>query len=82
MIAWFIGTSTGRNVLAIGAALLALLAVIGGLMRAGAKNERARTRERTQRETIKAHEVRNEVERTVDRGGNIRERLHRNWTRP
>ena len=82
MIAWLLGTSTGRHLLAIGAALVAVLAVIGGLMRAVVKNERQAAQNRTQREIIKGHEVRNEIDRTVERGGNVRERLRSDWTRP
>jgi hypothetical protein len=82
MITWLLGTSTGRNLLAIGGALITALAIAGALISRGARNERLRTRDRTQRETIKAHEVRNEIERTVGRGGDVHERLRSDWTRP
>jgi hypothetical protein len=77
MIAWLIGTSTGRNLLAIGAGIVAVLAVIGGLMRAGAQRERSKTLKRD----IKAHEVRNEVDRDVARSGDPKRRLRSKWMR-
>jgi hypothetical protein len=47
MTAWLLGTSLGRNILSIGAALVAALAIIGGLMRAGAAKERNRAARRS-----------------------------------
>ncbi len=82
MWAFFTATSLGRNIAAIGALLIAGLAIAGALLSRGAANERSRTRERTLTKTIKHLETRNEVERSIDRGGSVRERLHRDWTRP
>lgn len=77
MIAWLVGTSTGRNILALGAALVAVLALIGGLMRAVVARERTKSLKRD----IKAHEVRNEIDRGIARRGNSRERLRAKWVR-
>ena len=82
MIAFLTGTALGRNISAIAALLIAGLAIAGALVSRGARNERARTRERTLTRNIQAHEARDEVERIVDRRGNARERLRREWSRP
>jgi hypothetical protein len=66
----------------IGAAFMGTLAVLtfGAVKRReGVQAERARDAVRDAKETIKAHEVRDEVEDDVARGGDARARLRSEW---
>jgi hypothetical protein len=77
MIGFFTGTALGRNMVAAGAMLIALLATAGALMRAGANREKAKTLKRE----IKAHEVRNEVDHYVDQLADPKRMLKSKWMR-
>lgn len=66
--------------------IVAALAALAGLWgfgkikrREGVTTERAKRDAQDAKETIKAHEVRNEVEADVSRGGNARDRLRADW---
>ena len=70
-----------------------LLAKIGGLVllvvtfgawqrREGAQGQKAKTDAAQAKATIQAHEVRNEVEDDIARGGSAKQRLRERWRRP
>ena len=61
------------------AAIAAVLTFGAWNRREGVKDERAKRDAADAKETIKAHEVRNEVEDDVSRGGNARDRLRQSW---
>ena len=68
---------------AIGAALAGLLVVWGygaAKKREGASAARSEAAAKAAAETIKAHEVRNEVEADVSRTGDARKRLRDDWS--
>jgi len=73
------GSALGRAVAKIGALVLAVLTFGAYQRRSGAKDQKAKTDAAQAKETIKAHEVRNEVEDDVARGGNARDRLRSDW---
>jgi hypothetical protein len=68
--------------------IIGAIAIIGGLWgkgkldrRKGAREQKAKTDAANARETIQAHEDREDVETDVARGGPARDRLHSDWKR-
>ncbi len=62
----------------IAAAGAAVIGLVLAYVRGGS-NAKAKVRAKKDRETIKSHEVRNEVEDDVARGGPARDRLRSDW---
>ncbi len=61
MIAFFTGTALGRQLAALGALLIAGLAIAGALISRGARHERAAAQTRTIKAERAAHERMNNV---------------------
>lgn len=62
---WLLGTSLGRNLLACGAVLLALLGLLAALMRSSRKAERQRLELDALRGAIEAHRRMNNADVSV-----------------
>jgi len=79
IIAFFTSTAIGRTLAKIGAAVLLILSFGAYRHRQGVNDANAERAAADAKETIKAHEVRDEVEDRVSRDGDARGRLHDQW---
>ena len=79
IIAFFTTSAIGRTLAKIGTAVLLIGAFLWKFARMIKRTERAERAAADAKETIKAHEVRNEVEDQVARDGDARGKLHDQW---
>lgn len=79
--AWefFTSTAIGRTLAKIGAAVLLILSFGAYRHRQGVNDANAKRAAADAKETIKAHEVRNEVEDRIALDGDARGKLHDKW---
>ena len=78
---WTILTANpiARALAKVAALVLAVLTFGAWNRRSGAKAQKAKQDAANAKETIKAHEVRNDVEDRVARGGSAADRLRSDW---
>lgn len=74
-----LGSGTGRILLALAGALIALATLLARARQAGRDSERARSAEAVAKRAQQAKEVRREVDRRAD--GDAARELQRNWSR-
>ena len=83
---WLLGLLTGNPVtrLLVKIAGIALVVLTFGALqrRQGAQGAKAKRDVADAKETIKAHEVRDDVEDRIDRGGSAKQRLRERWRKP
>ena len=77
--AFLASSAIGRTLAKIGAAVLLVLSFGAYRHRQGVNDANAKRAAADAKETIKAHEVRNEVEDRVARDGDARGKLHDQW---
>jgi hypothetical protein len=76
------GNKIARTIGMVVMAVLGVLTFGAVKKREGAQGAKAKRDVADAKETIKAHEVRDDVEDRIDRGGSAKQRLRERWRKP